>query len=217
MVSLANRVQRDFDTVNQSQADSEVSTDSSMSIDHSPKSIEATTAGSKVFKLRSVPTIHRTEKVAPPVEQDSKPSGDSFDDEGDDAPPPLRVGSDMRGCLRSPTRICTMTEILIHLTDQNIQSAALYRTAQGINRTSQGTGIPCTKAGGYVNIATIHLPKFHRGGTVQQSTTGMVGVGGTTRRLKPVAERGPVGSSQQQRHIVQRCNLPKVVHRQASQ
>ena len=97
MVSLANRVQRDLDAANQSAEDSEVSSESSMSVDHAPKSLvwkgnsNRISYGRKVSKIHSVSTILRKEESQAPVGQDSSIPADDSDE--DDGPPPLCTDS----------------------------------------------------------------------------------------------------------------------------
>jgi hypothetical protein len=121
MVSLANRVQRNLDAANQSADDSEVSCDSSISVDHAPKSLvwkgkpNRSNHGRKVSKLRSVSLIRRMEQAPDQPGQDGKSSADSedeglpppcvdsSDDEWDDAPPPLCVDSSDDGRVQRST------------------------------------------------------------------------------------------------------------------
>ena len=92
VISLVNRVQRDLSKECQSDADSEVSSDSSMSVDHEPKSL---VWKGNVSNLRTVSSIRRSEKacVMPLQDNEQSPADDQPPaDEADDSdgePPPL--------------------------------------------------------------------------------------------------------------------------------
>ena len=90
---MVNRVlQRDLSKECQSDADSEVSSDSSMSVDHEPKSI---VWKGNVSNLRTVSSIRRSEKacVMPPQDNEQSPVDDQppadEPDDSDGEPPPL--------------------------------------------------------------------------------------------------------------------------------